>query len=188
KTSFLTESRDRLAPEHRIQLTTDGFHLYHRCVEDIFAGRADFAERIKLYGDSGQHDAAGRYSPQPIMETIVRITGWPSRSSPYKYQLRGTAKPHNAHGDPAIHPPDKCLLREARQSESDLRSALRLLQSLPDTQNAPSHPSEWKRGLPITYSRYENCFRKPLDYVYAPTIPGRLCPVSTFSSLQQTPR
>jgi hypothetical protein len=28
---------------------------------------------IKLYGDYGQHDAAGRYSPSAMIETIVKI-------------------------------------------------------------------------------------------------------------------
>lgn len=71
--AFLTDLRDRLAPEHRIQITTDGFHFYQRGVEDVFAGRADFAQMIKLYGDYGQHDAAGRYSPGQIMEVITKI-------------------------------------------------------------------------------------------------------------------
>jgi hypothetical protein len=42
-------------------------------VEEVFAGQADFAQMIKLYGDYGQHDAAGRYSPSPMIETIVKI-------------------------------------------------------------------------------------------------------------------
>ena len=70
---FLTKLRDRIAEEHRFQLTTDGFHFYRRGVEDVFAGQADFAQMIKLYGDYGQKDAAGRYSPSPMIETIVRI-------------------------------------------------------------------------------------------------------------------
>jgi hypothetical protein len=39
----------------------------------VFAGQADFAQLIKLYGDYGQDDAAGRYSPSPMIETIVKI-------------------------------------------------------------------------------------------------------------------
>jgi IS1 family transposase len=70
---FLQQLQDRLAPEHRFQLTTDGFHTYQRGVEDVFAGQADYAQLIKLYGDYGQHDAAGRYSPSPILEVITKI-------------------------------------------------------------------------------------------------------------------
>ena len=57
---------------NRFQLSTDGFVSYRRGVEDVFAGQADFAQVIKLFGDYGQHDAAGRYSPAPMVETIVR--------------------------------------------------------------------------------------------------------------------
>jgi len=70
---FLTLLRKRIAPEHRFQITTDGFPFYRKGVEDVFAGQADFAQMIKIYGDYGQHDAAGRYSPSPMIETIVKI-------------------------------------------------------------------------------------------------------------------
>jgi IS1 family transposase len=70
---FLNSLKSRIAEEHRFQLTTDGFHFYQKGVEDVFAGQADFAQLIKLYGDHGQHDAAGRYSPAPMIETIIRV-------------------------------------------------------------------------------------------------------------------
>jgi IS1 family transposase len=70
---FLIGLRNRLAENKRFQLTTDGFHFYQRGVEDVFAGQADFAQLIKLYGEYGQHDAAGRYSPSPIVEVISKI-------------------------------------------------------------------------------------------------------------------
>ena len=70
---FLADLRDRITEEHRFQLTTDGFVFYRRGVEDVFAGQADFAQITKIYGDYGQHDAAGRYSPAPMIETIVKI-------------------------------------------------------------------------------------------------------------------
>jgi len=70
---FLTSIRERLAEEHRFQISTDGFHFYRKGVEDVFAGQADFAQVIKIYGDYGQHDAAGRYSPSPMVETIIKI-------------------------------------------------------------------------------------------------------------------
>jgi IS1 family transposase len=70
---FLTDLRERISEEHRFQLTTDGFAFYRRGVEDVFAGQADFAQITKIYGDYGQHDAAGRYSPAQMIETIVKI-------------------------------------------------------------------------------------------------------------------
>jgi transposase-like protein/IS1 family transposase len=71
--AFLSDLRDRMDAAHRFQITTDGFVFYRNGVEEIFAGQADFAQMIKLYGDYGQHDAAGRYSPAPMIETIVKI-------------------------------------------------------------------------------------------------------------------
>jgi len=70
---FLQDLQNRLAPEHRFQLTTDGFHFYQRGVEDVFAGQADYAQLVKVYGDYGQHDTAGRYSPSSIIEVITKI-------------------------------------------------------------------------------------------------------------------
>lgn len=70
---FLADLRDRMAEEHCFQITTDGFVFYRKGVEDVLAGQADFAQMIKLYGEYGQHDAAGRYSPSPMIETIVKI-------------------------------------------------------------------------------------------------------------------
>jgi IS1 family transposase len=71
--AFLADLRDRLAPEHRFQLTTDGFVFYRKGVEEVLYGRADFAQMIKLYAEGGQYDAAGRYSPAPMIETIIKI-------------------------------------------------------------------------------------------------------------------
>lgn len=71
--AFLTDLRDRMAEEHRFQITTDGFVFYRNGVEEIMAGQADFAQMIKIYGDYGQHDTTGRYSPAPMIETIIKI-------------------------------------------------------------------------------------------------------------------
>jgi IS1 family transposase/transposase-like protein len=69
---FLTDLKARIANE-RFQLTTDGFHFYQRGVENVFAGQADFAQLVKLYGDYGQHGGDAKYSPGPIVETISKI-------------------------------------------------------------------------------------------------------------------
>jgi len=73
--TFLLDLQQRLADTrmHRFQLTTDGFHFYTRGVEDVFAGQADFAQLIKLFGDIGQHDTEARYSPPRITEVISKI-------------------------------------------------------------------------------------------------------------------
>jgi IS1 family transposase len=71
--AFLRTLHSRIAEEHRFQLTTDGFHFYRKGVEDVFAGQADFAQVIKIFGDHGQHDAAGRYSPASLSQTIIKV-------------------------------------------------------------------------------------------------------------------
>ncbi len=68
---FLTGLQQCLNKE-RFQITTDGYHFY-RSIQGIFGGQADFAQMIKLYGDYGQRDAEARYSPSPMIETIVKI-------------------------------------------------------------------------------------------------------------------
>lgn len=71
--AFLTDLKSRVA-DARFQLTTDGFVFYQRGVEDVFAGQADFAQLIKLFGDYGQFDTPeARYSPPRIVEVISKI-------------------------------------------------------------------------------------------------------------------
>jgi len=130
---FLTTLRDCMALEHRLQITTDGFHFYRKGVEDVFAGQADFAQMIKIYGDYGQHDSAGRYSPSPMIETIMRIRDGRPDPRQHLYQFRRTAKPHDAPSNPQVHPFDECVLKEAGQPESRMRSPLCVLQLPPDT-------------------------------------------------------
>jgi transposase-like protein/IS1 family transposase len=69
--AFIGDLAARLA--NRVQLTTDGFNFYIDAVEKHFGADVDFGQVIKLYGDYGQHDAAGRYSPQPIIEVISKV-------------------------------------------------------------------------------------------------------------------
>ena len=70
---FLASLKKRLTDE-RFQLTTDGFHFYERGVENVFAGQADFAQLVKLFGDFGQFNTAeGRYSPPRITEVISKV-------------------------------------------------------------------------------------------------------------------
>ena len=70
---FLTDLRDRIAEDHRCQLTTDGFHFYERGVEDVFAGTCDFSQLVKMFGDWFTDDAAARYSPPRISGVISKI-------------------------------------------------------------------------------------------------------------------
>jgi IS1 family transposase len=103
---FLRNLHDRLAAENRFQLTTDGFHFYERGVEDVFAGQADFAQLIKLYGDHGQHDAETRYSPKLDDRRDKENTRRQARPGAYQHKLRGTAKPDHENGNQAVYQAD----------------------------------------------------------------------------------
>jgi IS1 family transposase len=48
---------------NRVQLTTDGHKAYIEAVEGAFGGDVDFAQLVKLYGDSPDKGNQKRYSP-----------------------------------------------------------------------------------------------------------------------------
>jgi IS1 family transposase/transposase-like protein len=59
--------------EDHLQITTDGYHFY-RAIQSVFAGRVDFAQLVKLFGDYGQHDGPdARYSPSQLTEVISKV-------------------------------------------------------------------------------------------------------------------
>lgn len=73
---FMDDLRSRLA--NRVQLTTDGHKAYLEAVEGAFGADVDFAQLVKLYGDSPE--AEKRYSPAQCVGTKKRrVTGSPVR-------------------------------------------------------------------------------------------------------------
>jgi len=56
---FIDDLASRLA--NRVQLTSDGLRVYLQAVEDAFGADVDYAQLVKLYGDSPE--AEKRYSP-----------------------------------------------------------------------------------------------------------------------------
>lgn len=76
-TGFIKDVSERVA--NRIQLTTDGNHLYVEAVEKSFGGDIDYAMLIKLY--DAPPDQEVRYSPSQCRGTIKTIiTGNPKQS------------------------------------------------------------------------------------------------------------
>jgi IS1 family transposase len=76
-TEFMQDVADRLA--NRVQLTTDGHKAYLEAVEGAFGADVDYAQLVKLYGDTP--GPAGRYSPAEctgIRKT--RIEGRPDKA------------------------------------------------------------------------------------------------------------
>lgn len=71
---LMDDLRDRLA--NRVQITTDGHRAYLEAVEGAFGGDVDYAQVIKMYGQTP--GGAGRYSPAECTGIKkVRIEGNP---------------------------------------------------------------------------------------------------------------
>jgi IS1 family transposase len=72
--AFVEDLSGRLA--ERIQLSSDGNHMYLNAVEKSFAGAVDYAQVIKLYGNTPEGQT--RYSPgECIGVQKSRVTGRP---------------------------------------------------------------------------------------------------------------
>jgi IS1 family transposase len=70
---FVADLAGRLA--NRVQLTTDGYHLYLNAVEDAFGPDIDYAMLVKIYGPV---DGQRRYSPPECLGVRVsRVQGNP---------------------------------------------------------------------------------------------------------------
>ncbi len=63
--TFMHDLESRLA--NRVQLTTDGYHVYLNAVEEAFGGGIDYAQLIKIYGLSPEGEK--RYSPAVCLGT-----------------------------------------------------------------------------------------------------------------------
>jgi IS1 family transposase len=73
---LMDDLKARLA--NRVQLTTDGHKPHLDAVEDAFGADVDFAQLVKLYGDTTQTKGQARYSPAQIVAAIkTRIEGSP---------------------------------------------------------------------------------------------------------------
>lgn len=74
---FMNDLKNRLA--NRVQITTDGHHLYLSAIENAFGSEVDYAMLVKLYGQ--QPDGDKRYSPAECIATKQqRIQGNPDVS------------------------------------------------------------------------------------------------------------
>jgi hypothetical protein len=73
---FMKDVAGRL--KNRIQLTTDGHRAYLDAVENAFGSDIDFAQLVKLYGNSG-NEGTIRYSPAECTGEIkVGVSGSPN--------------------------------------------------------------------------------------------------------------
>jgi lambda repressor-like predicted transcriptional regulator len=73
---FMNDLKDRL--RNRVQLTTDGLKVYLESVEGAFGGEIDFAQLVKLYGNSPSQEDQRRYSPAECSGIeIKQVAGTP---------------------------------------------------------------------------------------------------------------
>jgi len=75
--AFTDDLAKRLA--NRVQITTDGHRAYLEAIEGAFGDDVDYAQLVKLYGNSPE-SAKGRYSPAECTGAVkTRITGNPDK-------------------------------------------------------------------------------------------------------------
>ncbi|MGA2337399.1 MAG: IS1 family transposase [Terriglobales bacterium] len=129
----------RCLSDDRFQITTDGWHFY-RSIQGIFAGQADFAQLVKLFGDYGQFEATseGRYSPPRISEIISKVVdGRPDpdrictshverNNLTLRMQMRRFTRLTNAFSKRLAHLKAACALHFAHYNFCRVHSSLRI--------------------------------------------------------------
>ncbi len=66
---FINDLKGRLA--NRVQLTTDGHKMYLNAIENAFGSEIDFAQLVKLYGETVEGQK--RYSPAECTGTVKTV-------------------------------------------------------------------------------------------------------------------
>lgn len=141
--------------EDRFQITTDGYHFY-RSIQTVFAGRSDFTQLVKLFGDYGQFDTSeARYSPPGITEVISKVID---------------GRPDEDHISTSFVERQNLTMRTAMRrftrltnafskKVSHLRAAIALHFAYYNfaacIRVSGSHP-QWRRGLRIMFGRLRN--------------------------------
>jgi IS1 family transposase len=76
---FMTDVAERLS--NRVQLTTDAHQAYLSAVEAGFGGAVDYAQLVKIYGDSANRTPERRYSPSNFCGTKTKtVKGNPDKA------------------------------------------------------------------------------------------------------------
>jgi len=76
---FVRDLASRL--RNRIQLSTDGLHVYLKAVDSAFEGEIDYAQVHKIYGPGGDRPTEAKYSPPKCVGTKAwRVCGHPDEA------------------------------------------------------------------------------------------------------------
>jgi hypothetical protein len=77
---FMHDLASRLA--NRVQLTTDAHRAYLEAVEDAFGSSIDYAQLVKIYGESPNKGPERKYSPSNFCGTQVKhVSGHPDEGA-----------------------------------------------------------------------------------------------------------
>ena len=123
--AFMNDLASRLA--NRVQLTTDGHKAYLEAVEGAFGADVDYAQLVKLYGESPE-----ALQPRPVRRLPQGGDRRPPREEAREHELRGAPEPDDADAHAPVHPADQWVLEEAREPRLHGGPALRFLQLRPN--------------------------------------------------------
>ncbi len=68
---FMHDLASRISSKVRVQITTDGLHVYLEAIDSAFDADIDYARLIKVYGSDP--NAEKRYAPPVCIETKVQV-------------------------------------------------------------------------------------------------------------------
>lgn len=68
---FISELKNKLSENGRIQLTTDSFLPYANVIQDYFGCEIDYAQQTKFY--AAVNPGPGRYSPPKVSEVVSTV-------------------------------------------------------------------------------------------------------------------
>ena len=129
----MDDLRGRL--QNRIQLTSDGHRAYFDAVEGAFGGDVDYAQLVKIYGQSPEPDRTTRYSPSVCTGSKKKkMIGKPDKSLiSTSYVERQNLTMPNVYAP--LYEAHKRFFEEIRKPRTRSRFALHVLQFLPRSPN-----------------------------------------------------
>jgi hypothetical protein len=131
---FMDDLAKRVA--NRIQLTSDGYRVYERAVENAFGCEVDYSMLLKIYGAPLQDDASTRYSPATCIGCrTATLSGNPDPKYVSTSFVEKTEFVHED-GDASFHKINQWVFKENREPRPCGRTSFFLLQLYSDSSDA----------------------------------------------------